>query len=112
MGNNALELDLSGKYAGLPQFEAVAREHGMLDQYKDFQRAFFNDSDNTGAVLKNTIDEGTVFIPRKPNQVRSRFAAFDPLRRTEADLLASWLLPSGLMGTLGLEYFGYPDSGR
>jgi hypothetical protein len=79
----------------------------MLDEYKDFQRAFFNDSKNTGAILKNTIDEGNVFIPSKANQIRSRFAAFNPLRRNESDLLASWLLPAlGLGGLLGLGYSG------
>jgi hypothetical protein len=42
-----------------------------------------------------------------PANIRSRFAAFNPLRRNETDLLASWLLPAlGLGGLLGLGYSG------
>jgi hypothetical protein len=61
-------------------------------------------------VLKNTIDEGSVFIPRKANQIRSRFAAFDPLRRDEADLLASWLLPLIAGGGLLGGYYAQPQT--
>lgn len=54
-------------------------------------------------ILKNTfdpaagpsklIDVGVVF---EPNQIRSRFAAFDPTRTKEADILAG-LMPLGLL---------------
>lgn len=54
-------------------------------------------------ILKNTfdpaagasklVDVGVVF---EPNQVRSRFAAFDPTRMKEADILAG-VLPLGLL---------------
>jgi hypothetical protein len=81
MGEKPLIKEASGQYAGRYQFERPSREAGMLDDYKDFQSAFFKDSPSTGAILKNTTDEGTVFIPRKGDQVRSRFAAFDPWRR-------------------------------
>jgi hypothetical protein len=56
-----------------------------------------------------TIDDpeflATSFIQSDPARIRSRFAAFDPMRRDSADLLASWLLP--LVGGAGLlGYFG------
>ncbi len=43
-----------------------------------------------------------VFIPFGPEQVRSRFAAFDPKKRDSRDLLASM----GLMGLLGAGAYG------
>ncbi len=67
----------------------------------------------TGAEIRNVVDPAsdatadllqTIYIA-DPKNVRSRFAAFDPARRHEADLLASWLLP--LVGGAGLlGYFG------
>ena len=44
----------------------------------------------------------TVSIPFEPQQVRSRFAAFDPARINENNLLASRLLPFALPGLLSL----------
>jgi len=84
MGQNPLVKDASGQYAGRYQFERPARDAGMLDDYRDFHGAFFRDSPSTGAILKNTTDEGTIFIPKSGEQVRSRFAAFDPFRRNAA----------------------------
>lgn len=40
------------------------------------------------------------FAAFNPNQIRSRFAAFDPARRNESNLLASRLLPLALPGLL------------
>lgn len=40
-----------------------------------------------------------------PSLVRSRFAAFDPARRNENNLLASRLMPFGLAGLLGLNQY-------
>lgn len=42
-----------------------------------------------------------VVIPFNPEQVRSKFAAFDPMRRNENNLLAN-VAPFGLAGLLGL----------
>ena len=84
MGQNPLVKDASGQYAGRYQFERPARDAGMLDDYRDFHGAFFMDSPSTGAILKNTTDEGTIFVPKSGEQVRSRFAAFDPWRRNKA----------------------------
>ncbi|NCA08459.1 MAG: hypothetical protein EBS85_07040, partial [Micrococcales bacterium] len=39
------------------------------------------------------VDVGVVF---EPNQIRSKFAAFDPTRTKEADILAG-VLPLGLL---------------
>ena len=84
MGETPLIKDASGQYAGRYQFERAAKDAGMLDDYRDFHGTFFKDSPATGAILKNTTDEGTIFIPRSGDQVRSRFAAFDPFRRNAA----------------------------
>ncbi|WP_445779377.1 hypothetical protein [Shewanella sp.] len=40
--------------------------------------------------------QSNVLIPFKPNQIRSRFAAFDPFKRDEANILAG-ALPFGLL---------------
>ena len=73
-------------------------------------------TNRTGALIKNVIDPSSdatagllqnVYIAN-PQNVRSRFAAFDPMRRHEADLLASiapWLLIGGT-GALGAGLFG------
>jgi hypothetical protein len=51
--------------------------------------------------------KGTTKVVFNPANIRSRFAAFNPLKRNESDLLASWLLPAlGLGGLLGLGYSG------
>jgi hypothetical protein len=50
---------------------------------------------------------GDEFRYLRPEYLRSRFAAFNPKKRNESDLLASWLLPAlGLGGLLGLGYSG------
>ncbi len=53
---------------------------------------------NDALILRNTYDPGggpakliDVGVVFKPNQIRSRFAAFDPTRRNEPDLLAGAL---------------------
>lgn len=53
---------------------------------------------NDALILKNTYDPGgspskliDVGVVFNPNQIRSRFAAFDPTRRNEPDLLAGAL---------------------
>ena len=48
--------------------------------------------------------QSNVLIPFKPNQIRSQFAAFDPMRRDEPNLLAGALplIPAGAAGSNGL----------
>jgi GNAT superfamily N-acetyltransferase len=50
------------------------------------------------------------FVSADPSAFRSRFAAFDPLRRNEADLLASWLLPLMAGGGLLGGYYAQPQA--
>ncbi len=63
------------------------------------------------ALGVDTVEEANALASYDPSRIRSRFAAFDPMRRNEADLLASWLLPliggAGLLGGLG--YLGQGD---
>lgn len=86
---NPFVIDAGGKHAAAFQFERIAKENGTLDQRAAFQKAFADDSPYDGVILKNTKDEGDVYIPRKPQQVRSRFAAFDPSKADSANLLAA-----------------------
>lgn len=44
--------------------------------------------------------EKGIMVTNRPENLRSRFAAFDPARRNEANLLASRLLPLALPGLL------------
>lgn len=78
--------------------------------WKDVNRPAIDSSKNwgfPGVKIKSVRDNagqygGTsdVFATNKPELFRSRFAAFDPARRNEADLLASRLLPLALPGLL------------
>jgi hypothetical protein len=73
MDNPAI-IDAGGKPAGAFQFADMAREHGTLDDMKLFHRATRDPRSNyDGVILKNTKDEGTVYVPRKSQQVRSIF---------------------------------------
>jgi len=96
MGNDVVMIDAKGKYAGSFQFEdqaiSAAKQNPkdtkkLVENYNKFQSAFTGPS--SGVIAKNTIDEGTIFVPKSANQIRSRFAAFDPARLKENDLLAS-----------------------
>ncbi len=59
------------------------------------------------ALGVDTVEEANALASYDPSRIRSRFAAFDPARRNEADLLASWLLPLAAGGGLfGLGYLG------
>lgn len=98
MGDKAVLIDGKGRYAGSFQFEqqaiATAKQNPkdtkkIVENYNNFQDAFLQGNPATGVIAKNTIDEGTIFIPKEGKQVRSRFAAFDPARINENNLLAS-----------------------
>lgn len=43
---------------------------------------------NNPEAIKNKFGNVTEYVTRDPSQIRSRFAAFDPMRRNEADILA------------------------
>ena len=87
--DNPLVIDAQGKPAGAFQFEKMAKDAGTRDEWQQFNRVFMgDDSPYDGVIIKNTVDEGTLYIPKDGKQVRSRFAAFDPARSDSADLLA------------------------
>jgi hypothetical protein len=74
---NPKVIDAKGKHAADFQFGP--------DREK-FLAAF---KDHDGVILKNTKDEGDVYVPRDPDQIRSRFAAFDPASEGSGMLLGS-----------------------
>lgn len=88
---NPLVIDAEGKHAAAFQFESIAREpkNNTLDKMKAFKGAFEKDSPHDGVILKNTKDEGDVYVPRNPDQIRSRFAKFDPASKGSGLLLGS-----------------------
>jgi len=72
--NNPQIINAAGKPAGAFQFGDMAREHGTLEEMKKFIRALYDPkSPYDGAILRNTKDEGTIYVPRSPSQVRSIF---------------------------------------
>jgi hypothetical protein len=98
--DNPVVIDAGGKPAAAFQFEDIARKHGTLEEMRRFRSAFANGTQHDGVILRNTADEGTVYVPRTPQQARSRFAAFDPARLNEPDMLAS-AAAAGLLGVGG-----------
>lgn len=67
-----LVIDAEGKPAAAFQFESVAREHNALDDYRAFQSVWDNPS-HDGVIIKNTKDEGTVYVPRNPEQIAPQY---------------------------------------
>ena len=96
---NPLVIDAKGKHAAAFQFDTIAQQNGTLEEMKKFQDAFRSDSPHDGVILKNTKDEGDVFIPRQPTQIRSRFARFDPNNINSGNLLGT-LAGAGAFGAL------------
>lgn len=99
---NPLIIDAEGKHAAAFQFESIARRDGTEGALKQFKGAFTKGSPHDGVILKNTKDEGDVFIPRHPSQVRSRFAKFDPSNLGKDDLLGALTagVPVGLLASI------------
>lgn len=75
---NPKVIDAQGRHAADFQFGAGA---GQLRLPKD--------SPHDGVILKNTKDEGDVYIPAQPQQIRSKFAAFDPANKDSSHLLGA-----------------------
>lgn len=94
--DNPKIIDADGNYAASFQFESFARQKNTIKQYNEFKSAL-SDPKYDGVIVKNTLDEGDVYIPKAGNQVRSIFAAFDPTKKDSSDLLAS-LAPIGALG--------------
>lgn len=126
---NVAYVDWKGQNWGDAPINASLRKEGAkrgenLEKNKDFN---YSPTSNTAAriarekgysalELKNIADMGgrakfMYDVPEtadnvvvfKPEMLRSRFAAFDPMRRNEPDLLASILAGLGLGGLLSLE---------
>lgn len=86
---NPLVIDAKGQHAAAFQFPSIARERGTIPEMGDFHYALSPDSPHDGVILKNTKDEGDVYVPKNPSQVRSRFAKFDPANISSGNLLGS-----------------------
>jgi len=97
---NPAVIDMGGKPARAAQFSSLADSDPVL--IKRVRDAMDNPSVD-GVVLRNTGDEGTVFIPKASKQVRSRFAAFDPSKKDSSDLMAGIAGMLGLTGLLGAQ---------
>jgi hypothetical protein len=102
-GSNVLPIALSYKNPLVYDFKGNAyREHKYADLVDE---AIYNGNDavimlNTydpGAGKAELVDVGVVF---NPNQIRGQFAAFDPSRAKESDILAGTipLVGGGLLG--------------
>jgi predicted GNAT family acetyltransferase len=88
--DSPLVIDAGGKPAGAFQFSRMAEDAGTMKDYQAFNDAFAPGSKFDGVILKNTLDEGTVYVPSASNQVRGRFAQFDPAKAGSADILAGF----------------------
>ncbi len=75
---NPKVIDAGGRYAADFQFGPQGN-----------QLLLPKDSPHDGVILRNTKDEGTIYIPRTPDQIRGRFAAFDPASKGSGALLGS-----------------------
>lgn len=83
-------IDAQGAYAADFQFGAKSGNQLKLPE----------DSPHDGVILKNTRDEGDVYLPREPSQIRSRFAKFDP-NSIDSDQLLAGLAGAGVTAGVG-----------
>lgn len=102
-GSNVLPVALSYKNPLVYDFKGSAyREETYSDLVSKAIR-----KGNDAVILKNTFDPGAgkaelvdVGVVFEPNQIRSKFAAFDPTRTKESDILAG-AAGVGITGLLG-----------
>jgi GNAT superfamily N-acetyltransferase len=95
-------------YAGTGNLAAL-RNDFFGDDHAAWLKALSNATGHDSAVQvtgKNVKN----YVVWNPANIRSRFAAFDPKRRNEADLLASWLLPLMAGGGLLGGYYAQPQA--
>jgi hypothetical protein len=95
-------------YAGTGNLAAL-RNDFFGDDHAAWLRALSKATGHDSAV-QVTGNNVKNYVVWNPENIRSRFAAFDPLRRNEADLLASWLLPLMAGGGLLGGYFAQPQA--
>jgi hypothetical protein len=86
---NPVIIEAGGKPSSAFQFADFAKNYGTTGEVERFKGAFKEGSPHDGVIIRNTSDEGTVYVPRHPQQIRSRFATFDPSRRNDPDMLAA-----------------------
>ena len=68
---NPATIDAEGRHAAAYQFDQVGREQGVKNATGLIKRLFDKNPKIDGVILKNTADEGTVYIPRNPQQITS-----------------------------------------
>jgi hypothetical protein len=88
-----------GKYMDWPEGQQpFASAKDSIQGTKDIQGLGYQGTrmTNDRDLYGNTPQIGTEQVTFNPANVRSRFAAFDPMRRNEADILAG-VLPLGLL---------------
>ena len=98
-GGNVMPVALRYENPMVYDFKGEAyREKSYNDLVEEAKR-----KGHDALILKNTFDAGAgpaklvdVGVVFEPNQIRSKFAAFDPTRTKEADILAG-VLPLGLL---------------
>ena len=84
---NPLVIDGSDKFSFSFQDPSAARKDGVFEQYQQFLKSFSKDSGHDGVIIRNTLDEGTVYVPRNPDQVRSVFNPSGEPRPTDKSKL-------------------------
>lgn len=84
---NPLIIDAKGAPSGAFQFPNIAQNAGTNLEYTQAFNAM-RSGQYDGIILKNTADEGTVYIPLKSENIRSAYATFDPAKRNSSNLSA------------------------
>lgn len=83
----------TGEMPSVVEFWKAAREKAAKQNKSGY--TYRNEFEGSGGTSVSIVD---------PSAIRSRFAAFDPMRRDSSDLLAGvapWAIPAGLAGLLG-----------
>ena len=99
-------LEIDANYKPIRDVEINHTIPGMrygetVDDYADrelFDSILFKNVRDDVPSAPNMTPVSDVLRNINPKNIRSRFAAFDPLRKNSADLLASYLLPATMLG--------------
>ena len=86
---------------------AIDNDWKLTDQYDQQMRDVLSQHDIDAIKYANKQEgEGLSYAHINPSMIRSRFAAFDPLRKNSSSIMAS-----GLLGDLALKYANDEDQG-
>lgn len=86
---------------------AIDNDWKLTDQYDQQMRDVLSQHDIDAIKYANEQEgEGLSYAHINPSMIRSRFAAFDPLRKNSSSIMAS-----GLLGDLALKYANDEDQG-